>query len=140
MHNIVRHSLVAVLVTTAATAWAQTSSICTTIKVEGLTPATGFLYLSAYDSAANYFKKPIWRTRVKVTEATESVQVCGLQADEIAIMGYQDLNDNGKLDSNPLGIPNEPYGSSGTPAMFSAPTWESAKVKFVPETIINIKM
>lgn len=140
MHNIFRQFLVAVLITSASTAWAQTSSVCTTIKVEGLKPAIGFLYLSAYDSAASYFKKPIWQTRVKVIETTESVQVCGLQVDEIAIMGYQDLNDNGKLDSNPLGIPNEPYGSSGTPPMFSAPTWESAKVKFLPDTFINIKM
>jgi uncharacterized protein (DUF2141 family) len=140
MQNLIRHSFALVLISAASSVWAQSSPVCATIKVEGLKPAGGFLYLSAYDSAASYFKKPIWQTRVKVSEATETIQLCGLSADEIAFTGFQDLNDNGKLDSNPLGIPNEPYGSSGTPPMFSAPTWESTKVKFIPDSVIAIKM
>jgi uncharacterized protein (DUF2141 family) len=140
MQSIYRYTLAAILIATASAAGAQTSSVCTTVKVEGLKPATGFLYLTAYDSAANYFKKPIWQKRVKVNESSESIQICGLEAEEIALAGYQDLNDNGKLDSNPLGIPTEPFGSSGTAPMFSAPTWDSTKVKLVPDTFINIKM
>jgi uncharacterized protein (DUF2141 family) len=140
MQLLTRACFAAFLVGTVPNAIAQSNTVCATIKVEGLTPAGGFLYLAAYDSAANYFKKPVWQTRIKVTEATASVQLCGLSSDEVALTGYQDLNDNGKLDSNPLGIPNEPYGSSGTPPAFSAPTWESTKVKFAAGSLINIKM
>ncbi len=113
---------------------------CANVKIEGLKPGQGYLYLAAYDSVENYFKKPVWQTRLVVTQTIESVQLCGSQFDHVAISGYQDLNDNGKLDTNLLGVPTEPYGASGTPPNFSAPTWDTTKVKFVPNDVISVRM
>ena len=44
-----------------------------------------------------------------------------------AIAAYHDLNDNGKLDKNVLGIPTEPYGFSNNPIVkWESPTYDDA--------------
>lgn len=59
---------------------------------------------------------------IKVDKETMSVPVCNVESAEISVTAFQDMNGNGKLDSNPMGIPSEPFAASGKPAMFSAPT------------------
>lgn len=103
---------------------------CPVLSVTGLKPNEGMLMVAVYASADTFFKKPAWMTTQKVTYASMQIPVCNLNADEIAVTVFQDMNGNQKLDSNPLGIPTEPIGMSGTPAMFGAPTWEGSKVAF----------
>lgn len=51
----------------------------------------------------------------------------GLPPGQYAISSFQDLNNNGKLDKNFLGIPSEPYGfSNNARPKFRAPTWDEA--------------
>ena len=117
------------------------ASNCAEIEVTGLQADTGTLNLASYDSSDSYFKKPAWGERVKVVGTTMRIPVCNLAAGEIAVVGYQDLNDNRKMDKNPLGIPAEPYGASGTPPAFSAPTWDTTKVTWPPvaDTVVKVK-
>lgn len=113
---------------------AQATSGCPTLQFVGLKSGEGTLMIAAYGSAETFFKQPVWRKEVKVDLETISVQVCNLDAAEIAITAFQDMNGNGKLDSNPMGIPTEPYAASGKPATFSAPTWNDTKVAFAAAT------
>ncbi len=107
---------------------------CPTLQFIGLKSGEGTLMIAAYSSADTFFKKPVWMNTIKVDGETMTVPVCNVDASEIAITAFQDMNGNGKLDSNPLGIPSEPYGASGKPAMFSAPTWSDTKVSFAGVT------
>jgi uncharacterized protein (DUF2141 family) len=117
------------------------SKACIQVEVSGLTPQTGKLMLTSFASADQFFKKPWAQNMVKVTDANMTVELCGADAaGEIAITAFQDINDNGKFDTNPLGIPTEPYGASGKPPMFSAPTWETTKVKVDGASPIAVKM
>jgi len=50
---------------------------------------------------------------VAATEEGMTVEISNLESGEYAIAVIQDLNENGKLDKNFLGIPKEPYGFSG---------------------------
>ncbi|MCG8330916.1 MAG: DUF2141 domain-containing protein [Chitinophagales bacterium] len=44
-----------------------------------------------------------------------------------AVAAYHDLNDNGRLDKNLLGIPTEPYGFSNNPTVkWEPPTYDDA--------------
>jgi uncharacterized protein (DUF2141 family) len=113
---------------------------CPMVIVEGLKSGQGVLYVAAYSSEETFSKKALWQMRVKVVEASMQFALCDVKTDEIAFTSYQDLNENGKLDANPLGIPNEPYGASGSPPMFSGPTWQTTKVKFDSTSIIIVKM
>ncbi len=114
-----------------AAALAQTAA-CPSIEVTGLQANTGTVQLAIYGSADQFFKKPVFATRVEVKADSISIPVCGVEAQEIAVTGFQDLNGNNKMDSNALGIPTEPYGASGKPPRFSAPTWDTTKVAWPP--------
>ncbi len=114
---------------------------CANIEVSGLQADTGTINLAAYTSGASFFKTPAWAERVKVVGTAMRVSICGVAPGEIAITGFQDLNGNNKMDSNPLGIPAEPYGASGKPPAFSAPTWDTTKVVWPPadNAIVRVK-
>jgi uncharacterized protein (DUF2141 family) len=109
---------------------AAPAAACPTLEVTGLKPGEGVLMVAVYASADTFFKKPAWTNGQKVVGATMQVPICNLNAEEIAVMAFVDMNGNEKLDSNPLGIPTEPYAASGKPPMFSAPSWNDVKVSF----------
>ncbi len=125
-------SAIAVLALTATDVKAQSAaSDCPVLQVTGLKPDSGMLMLAVYDSRESFFKKPVWVGGQPVgASSTMQVSVCNVSADEIAVTAFQDMNGNQKLDTNPLGIPTEPYAASGKPSMFGAPTWNDTKVAY----------
>ncbi len=64
-----------------------------------------------------------------------TVQVCGLTGSNVAFTLFQDLDSDGKMGKNALGMPTEPWGSSGTPGMFG-PSWETGKVALDGKPIV----
>jgi uncharacterized protein (DUF2141 family) len=116
----------------AHTAQAQT---CTAIEVHNVRPQQGQLMLAAYNSAESFNKKPLAQTKVVAGDAITRVEFCGLNGAEIAIVMFQDLDSDGKMGKNVIGIPTEPWGSSGTPGVFG-PTWETGKVALDGKAIV----
>ena len=95
--------------------------------------------LAAYADAADFRKTAAAAMQVRPTAETMTLRVCGLGGlggNAIALTLFQDLDGNGKLDSNPFGIPTEPRGASGKPSAMSAPTWESTQVPLDGSTIV----
>ena len=68
--------------------------------------------------------------------ATMSFALCGLSGSSVALTLYQDLNGNGRLDANALGVPSEPWGASGKTAAMTAPSWDSSVVPLDGATIV----
>jgi uncharacterized protein (DUF2141 family) len=110
----------------ASLAQAQAAG-CATVEVHNVRPQQGNLMLVAYADAESYNKKPLVSMRLPAGDATMSFQVCGLAAGTVALALFQDLDSDGKMARNVLGIPMEPWGSSGTPGAFG-PSWETGKV------------
>jgi uncharacterized protein (DUF2141 family) len=108
----------------ASGAQAQT---CAQVEVTNVRPQQGHLMLAAYGDAESYNKKPLVSLRLPAGEATMSFQVCGLTGNEVALALFQDLDSDGKMGRNVLGIPTEPWGSSGSPSPFG-PKWETGRV------------
>lgn len=100
---------------------------CATVEVENVRPGQGQLLVAAYASAETFGKRPLMAMRVPAGEARMSVQLCGLSGSEVALMLFQDLDGDGKMGRNLVGMPTEPWGSSGAPGMFG-PQWATAKV------------
>ncbi len=114
-----------------------------TIELSNVRPDQGTVYIATYGSAEGYNKAALLSVMLKANRRdTASISLCSLDADEVAVSVYQDLNSNGKLDSNPFGIPSEPYGASGKPSNFGPPTWEATKVSLrgTDPVRINIKL
>jgi uncharacterized protein (DUF2141 family) len=118
-------TLAPILLVLCATA-AQAQN-CAQVDVHNVRPQQGHLMLVAYGDADSYNKKPLVSLRLPAGEATMSFQVCGLVGAQVALSLFQDLDSDGKFARNVLGIPAEPWGSSGSPGAFG-PSWETGRV------------
>ncbi len=108
---------------------AASAQTCAPIEVRNVRPAQGTLMVVAYTSEPDFMKKPATAMQLKATDDSMKFSIClpgGTSS--VALMLFQDLNDNGKMDSNVLGIPVEPWGSSGKPSNFGPPNWAAAAV------------
>ena len=119
----------------AAPTWAQG---CATVEVHNVRPQQGFLMLAAYADADTYNKTPLAQMRLAAGDASMTFQLCGLSGESVALTLFQDLDSDGKMGRNLLGMPTEPWGSSGSPGMFG-PQWETGKVALDGRTIV-VKM
>lgn len=106
------------------TAFAQD---CASVEVRHVRPGQGSLMVAAYGSADSYGKKPLTSVRLPAGEAVMRFQLCGLSGTEVALMLFQDLDNDGRMGRNLLGLPTEPWGSSGTPGTFG-PSWDTGRV------------
>jgi uncharacterized protein (DUF2141 family) len=93
------------------------------IEILGVKRNGGVVYLSVFNSETSYRKKEIFKTReVNPGSTTLSVSL-DLPDGEYFFSAYQDSNNNGKCDTNLLGIPKEPvaiskYDGKGIPGGF----------------------
>jgi len=100
---------------------------CTTVEVHNVRPGQGFLMVAAFADAASFRGRPAVALRVPAGEATMRFPLCGLTGDTVALTLFQDIDGDGKMGANLVGMPTEPWGSSGTPGAFG-PTWDTGKV------------
>ena len=114
------------LLVAAGPAFAQASG-CATVEVDNVRPQHGHLMVAAYGNADNFGKAPLLSLRLPAGEARMSFQLCGLSGESVALTLFQDLDDDGKMGRNILGMPIEPWGSSGTPGLFG-PSWATGAV------------
>lgn len=94
------------------------------LNVTGLEAARGSLFVAVYDKEDNFRKKekPV-EGRIIPVKKTPAMEVSfeGLAYGRYAVAVFHDLNGNGKLDANTLGIPKEPYAFSNNPVVKWAP-------------------
>lgn len=130
-HRTALFTLLAVAL--SGVAHAQTS--CADIVVENVRPQQGQLLVAAYGSAQSFGKTALAQHRVAAGEARTSFKLCNLSGGEIALTLFQDLDNDGKMARNMLGVPSEPWGASGSPGTFG-PSWDSAKVALDGKPIV----
>tara|TARA_B100000927_G_scaffold271990_1_gene249304 strand:+ start:518 stop:964 length:447 start_codon:yes stop_codon:yes gene_type:complete len=103
----------------------------------------GYVMLGVYDKKDNFGKakvneKPnadivLTGTVVKITNK-KATAIIDVPFGEYAIAGFQDLDGNGVLSGNFLGIPKEPVGFSGDAKVrFGPPKWNDAVFQFKKE-------
>ncbi len=111
---------------------------CATVEVQNVRPQQGQLMVAAYLDAESFRKKPALSLKLVADEATMRFEICGLTGETVALTLFQDLDSDGKMGSNLLGMPTEPWGASGSPGMMG-PTWETAKMALDGQTLV-VKM
>ncbi len=102
--------LAAFILLEAAAAEAQESAV--RLTVSGVKPGGGTVYAAVFDSAEGYRKNIPFRTLTLQASASSIKADLSLPPGEYVFSLYQDLNSNGKLDTNFIGIPREPVGIS----------------------------
>ena len=108
------------------------------VVVEMKTPPAGKVMIALYDSPATFRKTEMLGQSQTATAGAMRFRFPDLKPGEYAVAMYLDRNDNGKLDTNLVGMPTEPYAFSREPkGRFAPPSWDDVKIT-VPETGSNL--
>jgi uncharacterized protein (DUF2141 family) len=112
-----------------------------TIEISGVIPDGGKVYVAVYDRAETFPRSG----RQQVGQVLDSadnhltVRFRELPPGEYAAVAFQDVNGNGELDKNFLGIPREPYGfSNGARGAAGPPKFSAAAVTLNPDGTTTI--
>lgn len=105
------------------------------VSVENITQEQGTLMIAIFRGEDAY------KNNVPVSAASEKIEgdtvtaSFTLEPGEYGIKLYQDVNDDGKLNTGAFGIPTEPYGfSNNAPVRFGPPGWAAAMFEVSAET------
>ncbi len=107
-------------------------SATVTIVVNGIAKASGSVQVALSNSGEDFRSSGApWRFAVLRAEGERVTWVVpDVPYGEYAVRAYHDANGNGKLDTNMVGFPKEPYAfSNGARGRFGPPSWDDAKVR-----------
>jgi len=131
-----------VFVLVSAVVFAQQNTL--TVNITGINSIKGNVYVYLYTSEegfpikiskANSFKK------AKVISNSVTVYLKNLKPGTYAVSVYQDIDTNGKINQNFLGIPREPVGvSNNVKGFMGPPKYEDAKFYLDTSKSIEIKL
>ena len=110
------------------------------MELTGLEQASGNVFIIVYDSKSTWLSEnTVLEQRVSIAESLDGDIVFAeiqLPQGEYAITVYYDVNDNGVLDTNFIGIPKEPIASSNNaPARFGPPKYKDAVFTLAAEPV-----
>lgn len=134
------------LATVAVIAWSQAAAdIGHTIRVRASTfrSSKGSLRCRLYARPDGFpGKPPIEREQaVRVTGKTATCTFSGVADGTYAIALFHDENDDGKLDTNFLGIPREGVGVSNNKIRsLGPPKWEDAKFGVIGDVALEVTL
>jgi|APSaa5957512622_1039677.scaffolds.fasta_scaffold72138_1 uncharacterized protein (DUF2141 family) len=102
------------------------------IVVKGIKKKTGIMFISLNNSKEDYEKFKNKEPYKGIKKPVEDILLTDYFKDvpygEYAIRIFHDVNSNGKLDANFLGVPEEPYGfSNNAKGFIGPPTFKYAK-------------
>lgn len=98
------------------------------LYIEGINELKGEIRIAMFDSKEKYTKDPIHAIVLPVDSTTIIWTQEMLPFGEYAIAVYHDKNENGKIDTNFLGIPKEDYGfSNNARGRFGPASWQDSK-------------
>lgn len=97
------------------------------IDVTNIKTANGKVFVALFDADGFAANKSLQGAAAGVTGDTVRVSFEGVAPGTYGVKVYHDVNGNGKLDRNLIGIPSEPYGfSNDAPVRMSPPRWADA--------------
>lgn len=99
------------------------------VEVHGMTETKGEVMVAVFNQKGQWLKQAHVSKKVTANGNKVVVQFDGLPDGDYAVSVVHDLNSNGRLDSNPIGMPTEPYGfSNDAVGNFGPPSFDSAKI------------
>lgn len=114
------------------------------VKVTGFKNEKGELRVVLYDNQKAFDDdRRFKQTTAIISNRTATATLSGVPVGTYAVAVFHDVNKNGELDENWLGIPKENYGlSRNVPASIRGiPTFEQIKIEHSgAETIVEIKL
>ena len=104
------------------------------IELTNIKSAEGIIWIGIYDSEVNYMikEKAIVEGFDVQQTGTLQMSISDLKYGTYALALFHDINGNGELDRNLIGIPSEPYAFSQKPkSKWRLPKFHEVKFDFV---------
>ena len=99
-----------------------------TVEVQGVNPGKGTLVIAVYDREESWLRKPFAATKLEANAANVVAAFKDLPEGAYAVSLYHDENGNGRLDSNAMRIPVEPYAfSNNATGLFGPASFADAR-------------
>lgn len=99
-----------------------------TVTVDGIAQVQGTIMLGLFDEATYKGDGAVNGASLKVEANSVIATFEGLAPGEYAVRLYHDLNDDGEMNTNPFGMPTEPYAfSNDAKGRFGPAKWDDAK-------------
>jgi uncharacterized protein (DUF2141 family) len=114
-----------------------------TVKLHGIRTQTGVVKVAVVDSQEAWDGKvaPVQTDGVPAQAEEANFTFKDLKPGSYAVLITHDENDNGKLDTNVMGMPLEGYGFSNNPQVMRKPTWAEARFEVgAADSAINIDL
>jgi len=109
------------------------------IHINNIEEKSGTMNIALYSNETDFNnKKPLKTKHIKVENDTISVSF-ELPKGTYAILCFQDLNDNKKLDFNNY-VPDEPWGLSNNVPLMGPPAWQDVEFELNENKIISINL
>ncbi len=106
------------------------------LEIGGLSSYGGTIYCRLFDQAEGFpgdGDKAIAEVRASLKDSVAECRFADVAAGTYAISVWHDIDDNGTLDTNFLGIPKEPVGASNNATgRFGPPKFEKAAFSYEP--------
>ena len=98
------------------------------IRVDDVKSSDGAILVALFDSADTFLKRPVKVARVPASTGTVNVLIKDVPAGEFGFSLFHDVNGNGKMDRNLIGIPTEDYAfSNNALGKMGPPSFEQVK-------------
>ena len=134
-------SVAAALLLTAAPAFAQSADNKVVLTFE-TGARTGMVMVALYDSASAFdggSARPVAATAVSASGSRVVATFENLPAGDYAMKAFHDVNGDGEMNTNPFGMPTEPYAFSNNAVGNMGPArWSAAHFAVSGETTQTI--
>ena len=111
------------------------------LTVSNIQVAQGSIQIAVFNSEETYNSgKPVISKSIQVTGDQLDISFPELTDGDYAIKLLHDENDNGKLDTNLVGMPTEGYGFSNNGGRFGPASYADAHFTVAGDTSISIKI
>lgn len=112
-----------------------------TVNISGLESNDGKILIGLYDEENKFLKDRFKDAIGEIDQEKSTITFTDIPEGTYAISFIHDENDNGKMDTNFMGIPKEDYGCSNNAKGFMGPPkWKDAKFELKSDKTIEITL
>lgn len=109
-----------------------------TVTLTGIETQTGEIRLGIFDADGYKSDEAVAGANVAADSDTVSVTVEGLSPGEYGIKLYHDVNGDGEMNTNPFGMPTEPFAfSNNAKGRFGPASWDAARFEVTEEGAVQ---
>ena len=102
---------------------------------------TGAVMVALYDAQTYSGGQAVRSARIDVAAGQRTARFEGLEPGEYGIKAFHDVNGNGRLDTNPFGMPTEPFAFSNNAVGNMGPAgWDRARFTVEGATVQTISI